>query len=214
MGLFLSRNFARYFFIFSKKIPGKLFPKQLENMVSLVSRTGRNLQRYEKGCRQVVGCIPYRYRSTTLDGTLHEELEVLVISSQKGQAMLFPKGGWEIDESMEQAASRETLEEAGVVGNVECGLGKWVYKSKSQCIMHEGYMFPLLVKQQLEVWPEMNIRKRRWMTVAEAKEVCPHAWMKEALDKLVCRQTQLRQKEDRENSRGIEVQVGDKASEA
>uniref|UniRef100_M1B5F1 Diphosphoinositol polyphosphate phosphohydrolase n=1 Tax=Solanum tuberosum TaxID=4113 RepID=M1B5F1_SOLTU len=30
--------------------------------------------------------------------------------------MMFPKGGWEIDESLEEAASRETFEEAGVVG--------------------------------------------------------------------------------------------------
>jgi len=29
------------------------------------------------------------------------------------------QGGWESDESMEQAALRETIEEAGVVGNVE-----------------------------------------------------------------------------------------------
>ena len=29
------------------------------------------------------------------------------------------QGGWENDESMEQAAVRESIEEAGVVGNVE-----------------------------------------------------------------------------------------------
>lgn len=29
------------------------------------------------------------------------------------------QGGWEIDESLEEAASRETFEEAGVVGEVE-----------------------------------------------------------------------------------------------
>ncbi|MCI12140.1 nudix hydrolase 4, partial [Trifolium medium] len=33
--------------------------------------------------------------------------------------MQFPKGGWETDETMEQAALRETIEEAGVVGNIE-----------------------------------------------------------------------------------------------
>jgi len=27
------------------------------------------------------------------------------------------------------------------------------------------------------------------LTVAEAKEICPYAWMKEALDELVSRQT-------------------------
>lgn len=45
-----------------------------------------------------------------------------MISAQNGHGMQFPKGGWEIDESMEQAALRETLEEAGVVGNVEVSI--------------------------------------------------------------------------------------------
>ena len=30
--------------------------------------------------------------------------------------------------------------------------------------MHEGYMFPLLVKKELDKWPEMNTRKRRWVS--------------------------------------------------
>ncbi|WVZ15045.1 hypothetical protein V8G54_012611 [Vigna mungo] len=197
MGLFLSRNLACKFiypFLFSKRVSKDLFPKQLENMMSLVSpRTGRHLQRYDQGCRQVVGCIPYRYKN---NGTKDKELEVLVISAQKGHGMQFPKGGWEIDESMEQAALRETIEEAGVIGSVENNLGKWYYKSKRQPIMHEGYMFPLLVKKELDNWPEMNTRKRRWMTVAEAKEICPYPWMKEALDVLVMRQNQLQKDVD------------------
>ena len=32
------------------------------------------------------------------------------------------QGGWELDESLEEAASRESLEEAGVLGNVEVSL--------------------------------------------------------------------------------------------
>ena len=35
---------------------------------------------------------------------------------------LFHQGGWELDESVEEAASRESLEEAGVVGNVEVSI--------------------------------------------------------------------------------------------
>ncbi|CAI9096756.1 OLC1v1032966C1 [Oldenlandia corymbosa var. corymbosa] len=159
-------------------------------MVSLISRTGRHLQRYnENGRRLVVGCIPYRFKEddTNNGRAHHDQVEVLVISSQKGQEMMFPKGGWELDESIVEAASRESLEEAGVVGNVEQQLGIWRFKSKSLEIYHEGYMFPLFVTQQLELWPEHNVRKREWMTIAEAREVCKHWWMKEALDKLVTR---------------------------
>ncbi|XP_008240121.1 PREDICTED: nudix hydrolase 17, mitochondrial-like [Prunus mume] len=189
MGLFLSRNIADFVFssLFSKKNGGNFIPMQIEDVVSLVSRTGRHMQRYDKGCRQVVGCIPYRFRKTEQSSSL-EELEVLVISSQKGQGMLFPKGGWEIDESIEDAAKRETLEEAGVIGHLGSKLGVWRYKSKSHGTVHEGYMFPLLVQQQLDLWPEQSARKRQWMSVAEAREACQNVWMREALENLVCRQ--------------------------
>ncbi|XP_059448485.1 nudix hydrolase 17, mitochondrial-like [Corylus avellana] len=161
-------------------------------MVCLVSRTGRELQRYNNlGCRQVVGCIPYRYKSNGCDENMSNELEVLVISSQKGQGLTFPKGGWELDEStMEEAASRESLEEAGVLGSIECELGKWSFISKRHGTCYEGHMFPLLVKEQLDPWPEKNVRRRLWMTAAEAREVCQHWWMKEALDIFVERQHQ------------------------
>lgn len=33
--------------------------------------------------------------------------------------LIFFQGGWEIDESVEEAASRESLEEAGVLGIVQ-----------------------------------------------------------------------------------------------
>ncbi|KAI6691449.1 hypothetical protein NL676_028277 [Syzygium grande] len=172
-----------------------------ENMVTptLVSRTGRHLQRYSKhGSRQVVGCIPYRYKSRDGGSLVGEkEVEVLVISSQKGKGLLFPKvndllifewyGGWEMDESIIAAAVRETMEEAGVRGTIERQLGKWSFKSKSQDAVYEGYMFPLLVIEQLENWPEKNVRERHWMDVREAREKCQHGWMKEALDVLVIR---------------------------
>ncbi|KAM7255095.1 hypothetical protein ACFE04_020336 [Oxalis oulophora] len=149
-------------------------------MVCLVSRVGRELQRYDNlGRRQVVGSIPYRYKNGS------DELEVLVISSQKGQGLMFPKGGWELDESVEEAALRESFEEAGVLGNVESELGKWNFLSKSNHTFYEGYMFSLLVKEQLDFWPEQHVRQRIWMNVDEAKEVCRHWWMKEALDILI-----------------------------
>lgn len=201
MGLIMSKNIANFILssIYHEKLCGKLIPVQIENMVSMVSRSGRDFQRYDEGCRQVVGCIPYRYTKTDEFSSV-EELEVLVISSQKGQGMMFPKGGWETDESIEDAALRETREEAGVRGIVERGLGKWRYKSKRGGILHEVYMFPLLVQEQLDSWPEKDLRKRRWMSVAQAREVCQRLWMKEALDEFVRRQTQLKQNEEKDET--------------
>ncbi|GER30228.1 nudix hydrolase homolog 18 [Striga asiatica] len=166
---------------------------QIKQLASSPSRSGRHLQRYNQGFRQVVGCIPYRIRksnkSTSVNGsnTLVEDLEVLLISSQKSSKMMFPKGGWEVDEDIELAALRETLEEAGVVGSVGEKLGEWIFKSKSQEKFHEGSMFAMLVTEELQVWPEKDLRSRVWMTVNEAREVCSHSWMKQALEAFVCR---------------------------
>jgi len=54
-------NFLNFLFPFLIKIPSKSLPVQIETMVSLVSRTGRNLQRYEKGCRLVVGWVSFSF---------------------------------------------------------------------------------------------------------------------------------------------------------
>lgn len=163
---------------------------QIKKLVALPARTGRHLQRYSQGFRLVVGCIPYRISKTNKSPQIHEisvdDLEVLLISSQKSPRMMFPKGGWELDEDIRMAAARETIEEAGVIGLLEDKLGEWVFKSKSQDKYHEGSMFPLLVTEELDVWPEKDVRQRVWMSVNEAREACSHSWMKEALEAFVC----------------------------
>ncbi|CAL9047156.1 unnamed protein product [Musa banksii] len=160
-------------------------------MVALVSRHGRRLQRYSSGRRLVVGCvsqcsilmqfllitrcIPYKFKEVD-----EPAIEVLVVSSQKGPELMFPKGGWELDESMPEAASREAFEEAGVRGNLEGTLGKWTSKGDDK--IH--FMYALRVTEVLQQWPEMDARERKWVTVEEAREVCKHSWMREAVDKL------------------------------
>lgn len=76
-----------------------------------VSRVGRHTQRWHTDpqsnnvTRLVVGCIPI------LQGE-----KILLVSASKKAEWILPKGGWELDESMEESAIRETFEEAGVVG--------------------------------------------------------------------------------------------------
>ncbi|KAK9289367.1 hypothetical protein L1049_007522 [Liquidambar formosana] len=159
-------------------------------MSELVARTGRHQQRYEDGCRLVAGCIPFRYRSSVeSNGATSEELiEVLMINSMSGPGLLFPKGGWENDETVEEAALREAVEEAGVRGELMHFLGHYVFKSKTlqDEFSPEGLckaaMFALLVNEELESWPEQSTRQRSWLTICEAIECCRHPWMREALE--------------------------------
>ncbi|EOA37110.1 hypothetical protein CARUB_v10010316mg [Capsella rubella] len=189
VSLFVSNlsNVASYLSPIFESIPStKVVPAQIEKVVSLVSRTGRDLQRYDNsGYRQVVGCVPYRFKKQEVNGIESQEIEVLLVSAQKSKGMLFPKGGWETDESMEEAALRETIEEAGVTGELGEKLGRWQYKSKRHSIIHDGYMFALLVSQEFELWPEAEIRERRWVSLDEAREVCQNWWMREALEAFI-----------------------------
>lgn len=67
---------------------------------------------------------------------------------------------------------RETMEEAGVKGIVEGKLGKWSFKSKTYDTLYDGYMFPLLVQEQMEFWPEQNLRQRTWVSSINNKQLC------------------------------------------
>ncbi|KAK8357888.1 hypothetical protein V6Z12_A05G447000 [Gossypium hirsutum] len=163
--------------------------------ILIVARTGRLQQRYENGYRLVAGCIPFRYRC--LDESHHENsenvVEVLMINSTSGPGLLFPKGGWENDETVEEAAVREAIEEAGVRGDLLDFIGDYNFKSKTHEdeFSPEGLckaaMFALLVKEELNSWPEQSTRIRSWLTISQAIQNCRHAWMKEALEYGFCK---------------------------
>lgn len=44
-------------------------------------------------------------------------------------------------------------------------LGQWNFKSKGNDAYYEGHMFPLHVKEQLDLWPEKHIRQRVWVSL-------------------------------------------------
>uniref|UniRef100_A0A1J3JTQ2 Nudix hydrolase 16, mitochondrial n=1 Tax=Noccaea caerulescens TaxID=107243 RepID=A0A1J3JTQ2_NOCCA len=164
-------------------------------MCDLVARTGRLQQRYEDGSRLVAGCIPFRYINSNEDGNSKtgKVVQVLMISSSSGPGLLFPKGGWENDETVREAAVREAVEEAGVRGILMDFLGDYEFKSKTHQdeFSPEGLckaaMYALYVKEELKTWPEQDTRTRTWLTIEEAVESCRHAWMKDALVEGFCK---------------------------
>jgi len=106
--------------------------------VSTVSRVGRDNQRWEEDpkssslIRLTTGTIPI-----TKDG------RVLLISSARKKEWILPKGGWELDESLEQSAIRETYEEAGMLGILGQKLSPIVYetrkakKRRTECLLNK-----------------------------------------------------------------------------
>lgn len=149
------------------------------------ARQGRHKQLYAPdGERLVAGCIPVRVHDASLGA---EGVEVLLVSSRgNSKGWCLPKGGWEEDESVEAAAKRETVEEAGVRGSLEEPmLGPFVFNSGNKKATPQGciaYLFVMHVVEELEVWPEGHERKRCWFPLGEAVAKCKHAWMKDALN--------------------------------
>ncbi|KAK4282173.1 hypothetical protein QN277_013581 [Acacia crassicarpa] len=162
--------------------------------VQVSARTGRLRQRYEDNLRLVSGCIPYRWKkyNNHQKGDMEDIIEVLMVSSPKRDDLVFPKGGWEDDETVMEAASREVFEEAGVKGILrETPLGMWEFRSKSNqdlCCLEggcRGYMFALEVTEELETWPEQKNRNRKWVNIRDAFRLCRYDWMCRALEEFL-----------------------------
>ncbi|KAH7548489.1 hypothetical protein JRO89_XS14G0142200 [Xanthoceras sorbifolium] len=160
-------------------------------MSTLLARTGRHRQRYDEDrLRLVAGCIPYRLEKNVENETcsMEDKVLVLMISTPNRDDLVFPKGGWEDDETVHEAAYREALEEAGVKGLLdENPIGVWEFRSKSRqssCSQEggcRGYMFALEVTEELESWPEQDKYERKWLPAVEAFKFCRYDWMRDAL---------------------------------
>jgi len=156
--------------------------------VPALARQGRHKQRYAPtGERLVAGCIPVRVHS---NGGQVAAVDVCLISSRAGKGFCFPKGGWEDDETQAEAAKRETVEEAGVRGQLEePAIGIFHFQSGKpsahEASQHQGrciaHMYVMHVEEELAVWPEGHERQRVWCPLVEAASKCRHEWMRDAL---------------------------------
>ncbi|KAK1282747.1 hypothetical protein QJS10_CPB22g00421 [Acorus calamus] len=140
-------------------------------------------------------CIPYKLKEFGEDCSidLESRLEVLMISSPNRHDLVFPKGGWENDETECEAARREAMEEAGVIGEIDekQQLGEWEFRSKSSqnsCSLEgacKGVMYAMKVTTELDSWPEQATHIRKWLSVRKALELCRYDWMRDALNRFV-----------------------------
>ncbi|KAJ9457705.1 Nudix hydrolase 21 [Diplonema papillatum] len=124
------------------------------------ARRGREKQRYHAdGRRLCAGGVVIR----KTEGAP----QILLISSTYNDDWTLPKGGWETDETVEEAAMRETREEAGVDCQLGPSLGEFeVISSKGNKSLWT--MFVLHETAMHDDWAE-STRKRKYFTMEEAK---------------------------------------------
>jgi diphosphoinositol-polyphosphate diphosphatase len=101
---------------------------------------------------------------------------VLLIQSTRRKGWVLPKGGWETDEEITEAAEREAWEEAGIAVQIDYDLGEITEsrppkKSSSKESTKSLYHFyeATVLKEETD-WPEAHKRERQWMTYSQAKD--------------------------------------------
>jgi len=111
------------------------------------------------------GVIPFRRGP---DGGV----EILLITSRETRRWVVPRGNPILGLSPHEAAAQEAYEEAGVRGDVEPQvLGTYRYdKRRASGAVDEALveLFPLLVREILDEWPERHERERRWFVAEDA----------------------------------------------
>lgn len=115
--------------------------------------------------RTQYAALPWRKRD---DG----QLEVLLITSRESRRWVIPKGWPMKDKEPGPCAAQEAFEEAGVVGETRGkSLGVYHYdkRLRSGRLQNVRVMvFPLAVREERDIWPEMAERDRNWTSPAEA----------------------------------------------
>jgi diphosphoinositol-polyphosphate diphosphatase len=96
---------------------------------------------------------------------------VLLIQSTRRKGWVLPKGGWESDETCEEAAQREAWEEGGISIQIDYTLPSIEEKraakaSKERAIYH---FYEATVLEEHDDWPEKHKRERKWFTYSQAR---------------------------------------------
>lgn len=112
------------------------------------------------------GVIPW------LPGT--DPVQLVLVTSRRTGRWVFPKGAIDPGMTAHEAAEQEALEEAGVVGRVECEvIGSYrSLKIRPPALWTvDVALYPLRIEQVLDDWVEADQRQRRFVTLAEASEL-------------------------------------------
>lgn len=114
---------------------------------------------------------PDYHQSSVIPVRLNEnEIQILLITSLNSGQWIFPKGIIDKGLTAREAAAQEAYEEAGVKGNVpDIILGSYAYqKWGGTCHVK---VYPMIVREILDKWPESEERRRSWVSLNKAQKM-------------------------------------------
>lgn len=118
--------------------------------------------------------LPFRFSD--------DKIQILLITSVKGNKWIFPKGLIDYNLSAQQSALKEAFEEAGIAGEMlDVLLGEYIYhKWGGICNVK---VFPLHVKRVFKDWPESSQRQREWVPIDKAIDLIERNELKDILER-------------------------------
>lgn len=121
--------------------------------------------RYADAMVEQSAAIPYRVDDAG-------GVEVLLVTSKSRRRWILPKGRVPFNMRPQFSAAREALEEGGVVG-VASNVPVADYEqdkvgAAGKVATVRVLAYPLEVTTEIQVWAEMHVRKRRWLSLKKA----------------------------------------------
>ncbi len=147
----------------------------------------------DRAIRVQYGALPYRFTETN-------SMEVLLVTTRQTRRWIIPKGK---RLKPPKSAAREADEEAGIRGTIGAkAIGVFSYEKSLDVngltVPCEVRVFPMIVKRQLDVWPEAHERKARWFESAEALSAIKDKGLRELIEsferRMIARKSRKRPK--------------------
>ena len=111
------------------------------------------------------GALPWRLGP-------RKSVEVLLVTGRRSDRWMIPKGWPMPGKSLAEAAAQEAFEEAGVTGSITPDpVGTYRHKKQLGAGMNiklHVLVHPLCVDRELDDYPELGQRKRKWFEAGEA----------------------------------------------
>lgn len=111
------------------------------------------------------GAIPYR--------VIEGQVAFLMITSRRSANWVFPKGSPIDGLTAQETVAQEAWEEAGIRGQIASeAVGNYVHtkNNKAESLVRV-HLFPMLVTEQADDWPEEDERFRHWALLPQVRRL-------------------------------------------
>lgn len=145
------------------------------------------------------GALPYRLGESGA-------LEFLLVTTRESGRWIIPKGGPIKGLKPSKSAAQEAFEEAGIRGTIGAKpLGVFTFDKNMRetglTVPCEVRVYPLPVKRQYKIYPEVSERMARWFNAQDTLDALKDAGLREIIELFVARLTARRKPAKRQRRR-------------